>query len=173
MKTPEGRQVAMEPWEQRQTRNAGMISSEFWFVGKNSNVWASDECHVICAVQYGGQYKSTDGFQQAECQWKHQKRQQHWLLVWPGSRWWIGDDDWWRRKFLSTCWSRDWNNRNWRCFFEIAVKGKTSVSLPESIDGLARKSEIKLLGVTVDEDPCSERVRDCTSLEFVNTTTTH
>ena len=30
-------------------------------------VWASDKCLGSCTVQYGGQYKSTDGFQQAEC----------------------------------------------------------------------------------------------------------
>jgi len=30
-------------------------------------VWASDQCLGSCTVQYGGQYKSTDGFQQAEC----------------------------------------------------------------------------------------------------------
>ena len=30
-------------------------------------VWASNQCLGSCTVQYGGQYKSTDGFQQAEC----------------------------------------------------------------------------------------------------------
>ncbi len=34
---------------------------------RNGKVWASDECLGSCTVQYGGQYKSTDGFQQAEC----------------------------------------------------------------------------------------------------------
>ena len=34
---------------------------------RNGNVWASDQCLGSCTVQYGGQYKSTDGFQQAEC----------------------------------------------------------------------------------------------------------
>ena len=34
---------------------------------RNGKVWASDQCLGSCAVQYGGQYKSTDGFQQAEC----------------------------------------------------------------------------------------------------------
>ena len=33
----------------------------------NGKVWASDQCLGSCTVQYGGQYKSTDGFQQAEC----------------------------------------------------------------------------------------------------------
>ncbi|XP_022810163.1 uncharacterized protein LOC111347169 [Stylophora pistillata] len=33
----------------------------------NGKVWASDRCLGSCTVQYGGQYKSTDGFQQAEC----------------------------------------------------------------------------------------------------------
>ena len=32
-----------------------------------NKVWASDQCPRSCTVQYGGQYKSTDGFQQAEC----------------------------------------------------------------------------------------------------------
>ena len=34
---------------------------------RNGNVWASDQCLGNCTVQYGGQYKSTDGFEQAEC----------------------------------------------------------------------------------------------------------
>ena len=34
---------------------------------RNGKVWASYECIGNCTVQYGGQYKSTDGFQQAEC----------------------------------------------------------------------------------------------------------
>ena len=34
---------------------------------RNDKVWASDQCLGSCTVQYGGQYKSTDGFQQAEC----------------------------------------------------------------------------------------------------------
>jgi len=34
---------------------------------RNGNVWSSDQCLGSCTVQYGGQYKSTDGFQQAEC----------------------------------------------------------------------------------------------------------
>ena len=34
---------------------------------RNGKAWASDECLGNCTVQYGGQYKSTDGFQQAEC----------------------------------------------------------------------------------------------------------
>jgi len=33
----------------------------------DGKVWASDQCLGSCTVQYGGQYKSTDGFQQAEC----------------------------------------------------------------------------------------------------------
>ena len=72
---------------------------------------------------------------------------------------------------------------NMKKTFEMVVKGKTRMPLPESIDGIARKSELKLLGVTVNEDPCNwtlnskiclaKRVLDCTSLEFVNTTATH
>ncbi|KAL9962317.1 hypothetical protein ACROYT_G031407 [Oculina patagonica] len=34
---------------------------------RNGKVWANDKCLGSCSVQYGGQYKSTDGFQQAEC----------------------------------------------------------------------------------------------------------
>ena len=34
---------------------------------RNGKVWASFRCLGRCKVQYGGQYKSTDGFQQAEC----------------------------------------------------------------------------------------------------------
>ena len=34
---------------------------------RNGKVWASNRCLGSCTVQYGGQYKSTDGFQQAEC----------------------------------------------------------------------------------------------------------
>ena len=34
---------------------------------RNGNVWGSNQCLGSCTVQYGGQYKSTDGFQQAEC----------------------------------------------------------------------------------------------------------
>ena len=34
---------------------------------RNDKVWARDKCLGSCTVQYGGQYKSTDGFQQAEC----------------------------------------------------------------------------------------------------------
>ena len=34
---------------------------------RNGKVWASDQCLGSCTVQYGGQYKSTDGFQQANC----------------------------------------------------------------------------------------------------------
>ena len=36
-------------------------------VFRNGKAWASDRCLGSCTVQYGGQYKSTDGFQQAEC----------------------------------------------------------------------------------------------------------
>ena len=34
---------------------------------RNGAVWASDQCLGNCAVQYSGQYQTTDGFQQAEC----------------------------------------------------------------------------------------------------------
>ena len=39
---------------------------------RNGKVWASNQCLGSCTVQYGGQYKSTDGFQQAECSGKIQ-----------------------------------------------------------------------------------------------------
>ena len=39
--------------------------------------------------------------------------------------------------------------------FEMVVKGKTTMPLPEPVDGITRKSELKLLGVTVNEDPCN------------------
>ena len=41
---------------------------------RNSTVWASDECLGSCDVQYGGQYMSTDGFQQTECDGNIQSR---------------------------------------------------------------------------------------------------
>ena len=34
---------------------------------RNGKVWSSNRCLGRCTVQYGGQYKTTDGFQQAEC----------------------------------------------------------------------------------------------------------
>ena len=34
---------------------------------RNGKVWSSDTCLGSCTVQYSGQYKTTDGFQQAEC----------------------------------------------------------------------------------------------------------
>ena len=34
---------------------------------RNGKFWASNRCLGSCTVQYGGQYKSTDGFQQADC----------------------------------------------------------------------------------------------------------
>ena len=36
-------------------------------VFRNNRAWASNKCLGSCTVQYAGQYKSTDGFQQAEC----------------------------------------------------------------------------------------------------------
>ena len=33
---------------------------------RSGKVWASNQCLGSCTVQYGGQYKSTDGFQQAD-----------------------------------------------------------------------------------------------------------
>ena len=34
---------------------------------RNGAVWTSDQCLGSCTVQYGGQYQSTGGFQQATC----------------------------------------------------------------------------------------------------------
>ena len=34
---------------------------------RSGKVWASNQCLGSCTVQYGGQYKSIDGFQQADC----------------------------------------------------------------------------------------------------------
>ena len=34
---------------------------------RNGTVWSSNRCLGSCTVQFGGQYKTTDGFQQAEC----------------------------------------------------------------------------------------------------------
>ena len=44
---------------------------------------------------------------------------------------------------------------NMKKTFEMVVKGKTRMPLPESKDGIAWKSELKLLGVTVKDDPCN------------------
>ena len=41
---------------------------------RNGKVWASDQCLGSCDVQYGGQYSSTDGFQQAQCDGSIQTR---------------------------------------------------------------------------------------------------
>ena len=51
----------------------------------NEQVWSRDRCLGNCTVQYGGQYKSTDGFQQAECSGNLQSANKigfwcHWLL---------------------------------------------------------------------------------------------
>ena len=34
---------------------------------RNGKVWSNNRCLGNCTVQYGGQYKTTDGFQRAEC----------------------------------------------------------------------------------------------------------
>ena len=72
---------------------------------------------------------------------------------------------------------------NMKKTFEMVVKGKTTMPLPEPVDGITRKSELKLLGVTVNEDPCNwdvqfktclaKQVLDCTSSESANTTASH
>ncbi|XP_078383930.1 uncharacterized protein LOC144666379 [Oculina patagonica] len=60
---------------------------------RNGKVWATDECLGSCTVEYGGQYKSTDGFQQAECNGNIQSANKigfwcHW--DWDGSVMMIG-----------------------------------------------------------------------------------
>ena len=40
---------------------------------RNGSVWASNQCLESCTVQYGGKYRSTDGFQQSECYGRIQK----------------------------------------------------------------------------------------------------
>ena len=37
----------------------------------------------------------------------------------------------------------------------MVVRGKTRKTPPGDIDGIARKKELKLLGVTFNEDPCN------------------
>ena len=44
---------------------------------------------------------------------------------------------------------------NMKKTFEMVVKGKTTMPLPEPVDRITRKSKLKLLGVTVNEDPCN------------------
>ena len=44
---------------------------------------------------------------------------------------------------------------NMKKTYEMVVKGKIRMPLPESVDGIAKKSKLKLLGVTVNEDPCN------------------
>ena len=42
---------------------------------------------------------------------------------------------------------------NFKKTFEMVARGKTSKTPPSDIDGIARKKELKLLGVTFNEDP--------------------
>ena len=39
--------------------------------------------------------------------------------------------------------------------WEMVVKGKTSKTLPDPVTTIVRKSELKLLGVTFNQDPCN------------------
>ena len=52
-------------------------------------------------------------------------------------------------------WADNLMKLNMKKTFEMVVRGKTRMPLPESIDGIAGKSELKLIGVTVNEDPCN------------------
>ena len=49
--------------------NGKSFSSKITSYGdfRNGKVWSSDRCLGSCMVQYGGQYKTTDGFQLAGC----------------------------------------------------------------------------------------------------------
>ena len=49
--------------------NGKSFSSKITSYGdfRNGKVWSSNRCLGSCTVQYGGQYKTTDGFQQAGC----------------------------------------------------------------------------------------------------------
>ena len=44
---------------------------------------------------------------------------------------------------------------NMKKTFKMVFKGKTTMPLPEPVDGIIRKSKLKLLGVIVNEDPCN------------------
>ena len=44
---------------------------------------------------------------------------------------------------------------NFKKTLEMVVRGKTRKTPPGDIDGIARKKELKLLGVTFNEDPCN------------------
>ena len=48
--------------------NGKSFSSKITSYGdfRNGKIWSSNRCLGSCIVQYGGQYKTTDGFQQAE-----------------------------------------------------------------------------------------------------------
>jgi len=56
---------------------------------RNGSFWASNQCLGSCTVQYSGQYKSTDGFQQAECSGKIQSANK--IGFWCDSRYFYGD----------------------------------------------------------------------------------
>ena len=44
---------------------------------------------------------------------------------------------------------------NFKKTFDMVVRGKTRKTPPGDIDGIARKKDLKLLGVTFNEDPCN------------------
>ena len=56
---------------------------------RNGSAWAFDKCLGSCTVQYGGQYKSTGGFQQAECSGKIQSANNigFWCASIPNGKW--------------------------------------------------------------------------------------
>ena len=43
---------------------------------RNGRVWAKNDCQGNCNVQYGGQFQTTDGFEQATCNGSLQKAKQ-------------------------------------------------------------------------------------------------
>ena len=44
---------------------------------------------------------------------------------------------------------------NMKKTFEMVVKGKTQKPIPAPLKGICRKNELKLLGITFNENPCN------------------
>ena len=44
---------------------------------------------------------------------------------------------------------------NMKKTFEMIVKGKTQKPVPPPLEGICRKNELKLIGVTLNENPCN------------------
>ena len=54
-------------------------------------------------------------------------------------------------------WKQHENNMkmNMKKTFEMIVKGKTQKPVPPPLEGICRKNELKLIGVTLNENPCN------------------